>query len=145
MSSYLTLADNLSSALWDMGKYYTFGFDCSGRWCVYLYMTPSKAPQLVKQGLTLRQLCSFLSGFTIPMTKPLELYAASSPDRSVCVVAIQSPSHGFCISRQQLLQAKRKLKIPDWATVFLRPNGVVKQLAIVSFKSDDCEVITCVS
>lgn len=79
------------------------------------------------------------------MIKPLELYASFAPDRSVCVVAIQSPSYGFCISRQQLLQAKRKLKIPDWATVFLRPNGVVNQLTVVSFKADDCEVIKCAS
>lgn len=79
------------------------------------------------------------------MVKPVEIYAAFAPHRSACVVAIQSPCYGFCISRQQLLQAKRKLQVPDWASVFLRPNGDLKQLQVVSFKSDDCEVITCAS
>lgn len=79
------------------------------------------------------------------MTKPFEIYAPFASDRSFCVVAIQSPRYGFCISRQQLLQARRRLQIPDWSTVHLRDNGVVKSLTVVSFKSDDCEVITCVS
>lgn len=79
------------------------------------------------------------------MTKPFEIYAPFAPDRSACVVAVQSPRYGFCISRQQLLQAMRKLHVPDWSTVFLRSNGVDEQLTVVSFKSDDLEVIKCAS
>lgn len=61
MSSYLSLADIISSALWDMGKYYCHGLDCSGHWCVFLYTKPSKPPELLVEGLTPRELCVYLS------------------------------------------------------------------------------------
>ena len=59
MLSYLKLADNFCSLLWDMGKFYNIGLDCSGRWCVFLYTKPSQPPKLVKQGLTARKLFLF--------------------------------------------------------------------------------------
>lgn len=46
------------------------------------------------------------------MIKAFELYAPFAPERSACVVAVKSPTHGYCVSRQQFLHAKRKLEIP---------------------------------
>lgn len=79
------------------------------------------------------------------MVKPFEIYPLYAAHLSACVVAILSPRHGYCISRAQLLRAKRKLGVPAWCTVFLRPNTVSNRLAVISYTSSETEVITCAS
>lgn len=73
---------------------------------------------------------------------PFELRSSFSP-ATACVVACPLKGGGFYISRQQLLRAKRAMKVPSWSTVNLLSQDHCNELLVIADHPENDEVITC--
>lgn len=64
----------------------------------------------------------------------VELFPLFCSSRSVAVPVVKSRD-GYVVSATTLNRALRRVGVPEWATLFLRPNSPVKSITVISRRS----------